>query len=106
MTSDQIRIECAKLDGWEYYNDPKDNPHCASQTHRWFDGKTGCCSNGLYDDYADSYDSIIPLIQKQDDDTYESLAAQSWYDNNKPLIRLTPLELCIALLKTKGLYHD
>lgn len=31
------------VDPWEFYSDPKDNPHCAHGTHKWFNLNDGCC---------------------------------------------------------------
>jgi hypothetical protein len=66
--SDKIKL-AAELDGWLYFDDPKDNLKCASGVHQWFSTNHGCCSPTCFDNYATSYDAIIPLIQKQDDET-------------------------------------
>ena len=100
MTPDEIRIECAKLDGWELaldFNKYASSLHQCLRKNRM----DGWQPIGEVPDYPNSYDAILPLIQKQDFKVkYQCALYVNWSFD------ATPLELCIALLKAKGLYHD
>lgn len=89
MTDDQINIECAKLDG-----------KCLAP--KGFDEDNECrkCRkkgiNPVHDiaDYTTSYDAVIPLMFRTG---WEAFIIN---------LNTTPKDLCIALLKAKGLYHE
>jgi len=101
MTADQINIECAKLDG-HYLEQDGEDAHLLSEF------KNGQYNGTIHKDgqkewakqfkYTKSYDAIIPLIQKQDDDVFINVIIVQITRNE------SPKDLCVYLLKSKGLY--
>ena len=109
LTPEQKNIECAKLDGWEYYPNPENNLHCVERKHQWFDTNCGCCYHRCNADYFTSYDAIIPLIQKQNIDVLQRLmeiarkiCTEKKTNQSGTFWIGTPSQLQDALLKAHG----
>lgn len=99
MTTEQINIECAKLDGWKF-----DHVDFASRKRY---AKPGNLDRVIEDlpKYTTSWDAIIPLIEKQTPSVKQRM------DDSHELVSFsyglpTPLELCIALLKAHDRYRS
>lgn len=117
MTEQEILISVAKMDGWEFYQNPENNPHCAHGMHQWFSKDFGCCFECLPGDYTKSHDAILPMIGRQDMTTeftkkfMDHLNLEIKWSPSRDLNMLlmltaTPLQLCTALLKAKGVWRE
>ena len=108
MTNTNKIIALAKLDGWTGIVS-EDIGICG-----WPNGKKigplGC-GLALVKDYLTSYDAIIPLVQKQDEnircETYKKACENRGLSSSGFKIadwwKVTPAEITDALLKAKGL---
>lgn len=96
MTPEQINETCAKLDGWK--------PEVFTKTQ---DGAVFEMSNWkvTLPSYTTSYDAIIPLVQKQSAESKRRMDEICGLPNRIAAFDVTPLDLCITLLKEKGLYE-
>ena len=114
MTPEQINIECAKLDGWKFVYKPATACSCEEYRVFYYETELGgfdvckgwkhCFDVFEIPSYPFSYDAIIPLIQKQPYEVRFSIAMSA--PDGRMSFMSTPLELCIALLKAKGLYVE
>jgi len=110
MTKDQIKIACAKLDGWDAM--PSNPPRplgfgAANEKPEWW-------FTHQLPSYTSSYDAIIPLIQKQFKD--DNISISEWYYNlqvatglvtrHELSIKPAPLQLCEALLRATNNYKE
>lgn len=109
MDAEKINILVAKIDGWKYdgcsWLSPADE--------RWGQRRSGgriVATSRILPNYAKSYDAILPVIQKQNEkgraNTVMILLNSrelGQAENHWSVLEATPLELCIALLKTKGI---
>lgn len=92
---DQIK-ELAELDGLVYDNQ---SPYMSLV---WRRGATYQQLPG----YLTSYDAIIPLIQKQDEETQRLLARRLGCSAYRIPISVTPAQLCEALLRATGKWKE
>ena len=117
MTDNEIIIEVAKLDGWEYFPDGH-NYHCATpEHHKWFNTEDGCCYSEPRR-YLTSHDAIVPVIEKQikTKDKYPNELWDCFFEfldeqdhggfMTDSYLFATPRQLCIALLKATGKWID
>lgn len=106
MTDTEIIIEVAKLDGWI--------PNTISDTTKhWLRGNSEWCQN--LPNYLTSRDAIVSVIERQSftvqGDIARCILAQGKSCGGFNQICLvgilaTPYQLCIALLKATGKYHE
>lgn len=105
MKKEKILVEVAKLDGWETSGDPDFGEIVRLRK----DGR------GNYDhhpNYSQSRDAILSVIFKQQldmtqwncffDSILEGVGSRNVYQDHLAILRATPLQLCIALLKAMG----
>lgn len=93
MTDQEKIIALAKLDG----KDLNDGTYCLCPD---------CAKHGYgLGDYLTSYDAIIPLIQKQDRETWDKMRKILMQTEMEEycFVLATPSELADALLKAKNL---
>jgi hypothetical protein len=121
MNEIELNLACAKLDGWKVvhstYDEIKWRTDLISPGARYKD----YCINRekrkldyFYEQlpqYTNSYSAIIPLIQKLSDDLMHKFcySLHGWDATSSVtaminFVKLTPLELSIALLKVSDLY--
>lgn len=108
MTDNELTIECARLDGWEYDNDP--------HSPEYVKHNVGVIFKRL-PPYLTSRDAIIPVIEKniKPDAEYNSL----WWEffnaldeqdknefNNTSYLFAPPRQLAIALIKAVGKWKE
>jgi len=95
MTTEQINIACAELDG-------ATSPFCECGCNCFKIGE-----QWKRGDYTNSYDAIIPLIQRQSEEVQHMIyATLVEMTNDSFAIRSTPLQLATALLRATNKYNE
>ena len=99
-TQDQIKA-LAELDGWKQNIDEAQ----LSWKETWSSPANNFKTYFRFTElprYLTSYDAIIPLIQKQDNETRCSISEWCHNNHHSPVIMATPAQLCEALLRATG----
>lgn len=108
---DQIEV-LAELDGWEHvdvmatsFADPS---KLVPDGQRWFNGKR---TERRLPDYLDSYDAIIPLIQKQDRKILVRIVlgiktGQNDVARMVDWLQMTPAQLCELVIRVHGRWKE
>lgn len=101
MTNEQQIKALAELDGWTEVTNHRSE--LEYKQYRVVDETIWTSLGSQMPDYLNSYDAIIPLIQKQPNDVKEK--TQDWLCGKQGLylfVSVTPAQLCEALLRATG----
>lgn len=115
MTPEQKRIALAELDGWKQCEEHikyNESEHCLVEKKEWHNkSKTKWLADEDMPDYLNSYDAIVPLIQKQSNKIKDAIGVILWQDYSNLIAwhcyyDATPEQLCDATLKATSKWKE